>query len=66
MVHVRSNALRKDFEYRPGMSTADAMAEAEVRKTFLGRVLVNGEVVGPRHVLNDEDTVTVVPWIKNG
>ena len=65
-VQVRSNAVDLRVEHKKGITAGDAMAEAHVRKSFLGKKLVNGKVATRGTELKDGDGVTVSPRSKNG
>ena len=56
-----------EMEYTPGMTIADALGETGIEKTdHRYSILVNGRRKNPCDVLDDGDSVTIMPLLAGG
>jgi len=56
-----------ELEYTPGMTVADALSKTDVEKTDIKySLLVNNIRKNPEDVLEDGDTVMVMPLLAGG
>ena len=66
MITVRSNGSREEVQWQEGMTVAQALQVSGMRKGWKNKLHVGDAVVESGHVLQDGDTVTLAPAIRNG
>jgi len=66
MITVQSNGSKEEVKWQEGMTVAQALQASGMRKGWRNKLHVGDAVVEPGHVVQDGDTITLAPAIKNG